>query len=428
MTSLRPETALYSNLDMLSINTDLEATAAKLRWYEMELMNELEEAEQMETAERADKEKTDFIEIELRYIWNESDNTIDMGRLKATDLRGNKRITLPPPLKSNKENILQARLALWRSTIEEYKAQHCNSKGEQEQSMDPNLLVGIKKLQRRAARGDVIVTVSNKRNDLVMTSIGIYQKQTEAQTGGDTDIPRSTVRLLKRRVNTALKTFHNTFGTGLAHGPRNRKRIWDAGILLGESSAMIHIATKTHKPIPEDGVPKARAITDVGECTTSQLGNAISILLEACIKSEAWDGECLSTQHQLALLRQANSNLQLYRKNEWSGEQYDILEGGVCLFSGDVEGLFPSLDKEECSIAAGETVARCFNKLVGVNVNHALASLAAANTEEIKKDCIREGIKLPARKHRRGVHPGEFTGELSQMAAGNKPETVIDEE
>ena len=67
-----------------------------------------------------------------------------------------------------------------------------------------------------------------------------------------------------------LKNFNNTFGTGAAHGNRNRKRIWDNRYCIGESAALINITTKTHKKIPDTGIPKSRAITDAGECSTSQ--------------------------------------------------------------------------------------------------------------------------------------------------------------
>ena len=70
------------------------------------------------------------------------------------------------------------------------------------------------------------------------------------------------------------------------------------------------------------------------------------MLLEACIKSKDWDGECISTQHQLALIRILNEEMEPYVRREWSGDGDDILSGGACLFSGDVEALDPSLAEQ----------------------------------------------------------------------------------
>ena len=59
-----------------------------------------------------------------------------------------------------------------------------------------------------------------------------------------------------------------------------------------------------------------------------------------------------------------------------------MLSGGTGLFSGDVEALYPSLEKETCARAAGRTVARNWSKVKGANVCHALVGLASANTHE----------------------------------------------
>ena len=87
---------------------------------------------------------------------------------------------------------------------------------------------------------------------------------------------------------------------------------------------MINITTKTHKKLPESGIPKSRAVTDAGECSTSQLGNSLAMLIEACIKSQDWDGECISTQHQLALIRKLNEEMEPYVRTDWSGGEDDI--------------------------------------------------------------------------------------------------------
>ena len=178
-----------------------------------------------------------------------------------------------------------------------------------------------------------------------MTSLDVYKKQAGEKTSKDRPIERREIIENERRLNTALKNFHNTFGTGSAHGDHNRKIIWEYGIRVGESAALINIATKTHKPMPASGIPKSRAITDAGECSTAQLGNNLAMLIEACLKSQEWDGESLSTQHQIALLRNTNMDMAPYTRKEWSGDPLDITPGGACIFSGDVEALFPSLGK-----------------------------------------------------------------------------------
>ena len=152
MIKLRPETALYSDLNIIEIESDIEATLCKLRWTEMEKDEEYEEVEIIDRAEHSDRSNIDFIEIVSRLVWNESDNSIDMGRVKSTDMRGNKRIKLPPPLDPKREGLIQTRASLWRRIMVTYKNEFCTGKDKhkQKQTMDPKLLVGIDKLKKIA--------------------------------------------------------------------------------------------------------------------------------------------------------------------------------------------------------------------------------------------------------------------------------------
>ena len=318
----------------------------------MEKEDELEEAEIMDNLENSDREKMDLIDNEARCVWNEADNSVDMGRVRATDLRGNKRICLPQPLDPKKEGLLQARAALWKDVIHKYRNEHCRADGKQKQILDKELMIGISKLKKRSGKKAEIITVSDKGNDLVVSSLDVYTKQVEEQTVKDKIIDRKNIIEVERRLNMTVRNFTNTFGTGLVHGERNRKRIWDNSTNVGEAAALVNISTKTHKPIPPSGIPKSRAITDAGECSTAQLGNSVAMLLEAITKSNEWDGESLSTQHQIAMLRQLNQNMAPYNRREWQGDPTDVTGGGDCIFSGNVEALFPSLDKEVCAQVA----------------------------------------------------------------------------
>ena len=166
----------------------------------------------------------------------------------------------------------------------------------------------------------------------------------------------------------------------------------------------------------------------MGECSTLQLGNSLAMLVEACLKSQEWDGECMSTQHQIALFRRTNEEMGPYTRREWSGRSDDILSGGTGLFSGDVEALYPSLEKETCARAAGRTVGRNWTKIKGVNLHHALIGLASFNTREIRKHMEESGILhlMPERRHSRGKRPGEFTDELTRLADNRKHSEVED--
>ena len=79
MTQMRPETTIYADLNMVEIDSDIEATLAKLRLTEMEKEEEYNEVEIMDRTEHSDRERIDIVDIESILVWNECDNNIDMG-------------------------------------------------------------------------------------------------------------------------------------------------------------------------------------------------------------------------------------------------------------------------------------------------------------------------------------------------------------
>ena len=55
--------------------------------------------------------------------------------------------------------------------IGKYRDEFYNSKGKKKQTIDPKLQIGIVKLRKRMAKKNDIIKVSDKGNDLVMTSV-----------------------------------------------------------------------------------------------------------------------------------------------------------------------------------------------------------------------------------------------------------------
>ena len=93
-------------MNLTEIDSYIEGTLAKLRLTELEKEDEYEEVKIMDRTEHCDRDNIDIIDIESRLVWNETDNSINMGRLKATDMRVNKRIKVPPALEDKKDNYL----------------------------------------------------------------------------------------------------------------------------------------------------------------------------------------------------------------------------------------------------------------------------------------------------------------------------------
>ena len=91
----------------------------------MDRLDKLETGEKMDKIKHTNEDKLDNIDMESRLVWNHIDNTVDMGRLKATDLRENNRIILPQSLPPQRESILQARLTLWKEVFFGYMSQNC---------------------------------------------------------------------------------------------------------------------------------------------------------------------------------------------------------------------------------------------------------------------------------------------------------------
>ena len=127
---LPPKFAILDKLDDELAEVELQACSSKHRWEASKL--EEEDLVDMTDAEkeRFDKEM-EIIEAKARQMYCPETNTIDMAKLKATDVKTNTRITLPKPGSTMTEAMIAVREEAIRRIRARFKEEHCNEEGFQ---------------------------------------------------------------------------------------------------------------------------------------------------------------------------------------------------------------------------------------------------------------------------------------------------------
>ena len=121
-------------------------------------------------------------------------------------------------------------------------------------------------------------------------------------------------------------------------------------------------------------------------------------MLDAALAAYPEQFECHSTEEMLAKIDLANDKVKECGQN-------------VCVGSGDVVGLYPSLEHEHSAKLCGELVLRCPAEFKNCDYNVAAVFLAANCA---RSELVEDGLAgvIPNRKFKRGAFPEQSTPEL----------------
>ena len=239
---------------------------------------------------------------------------------------------------------------------------------------------------------------SDKGNKFTVSSIESYTRQGDLHTRGDRMVTEKEVERLQTRMNVLSRGLAKITGVGINWGEKNQGRCW--GNLISEAciAPLLYPSPKTHKPLDQLGDPKSRPIVQASSCITSRPGEILADILQAALLSFPNQQECLSTEEMLAKVDLANEVIR--------SKGVD-----VCVGSGDVVGLYPSLQHAHSSKLCGELIVACPATFKNVDYNMAAIFVATnCDKDEIKAAGLSKVV--PARRHARGHAPTASTPEL----------------
>ena len=156
---LRPEFAVFNNVDLKRLAEEINITLIKVRWDRRNRDSEVEDGApktEQEAKDQDDKEEKDRMEdADSRMIFDLQTKTIDMGARRATDMAHNTRLILPQPRSAAEEAVLGARQMVWKETAARYRKENCSEDGSPKQhNMTQTQRIGMKKLAKRIKAGE----------------------------------------------------------------------------------------------------------------------------------------------------------------------------------------------------------------------------------------------------------------------------------
>ena len=216
-------------------------------------------------------------------IYSKKDKNLNLGRLKATDYKFNKYVCLPRPESTYREAIHEIRkaemLKVFRKTLEE-KPRPQGRKKIQGSRADSRTMIkdyatnmkdsvsgvsvksnlscseqrGMKSLQDRVKRGEIVVTETDKSRRYCVLKRSQYSEAGSKHTRNDKKISYDQLHCVQKMVNDHAKWLKKIFNIGSDWG--HEERICTSMTDKGEVVSPLYLLVKDHKGwSQEDGTP-----------------------------------------------------------------------------------------------------------------------------------------------------------------------------
>ena len=111
---------------------ETEITKTQVRWTRSNTgYREEEEPLNPEETHEERKKKKEQAEYESRRVHNREDDTIDLGNRRCTDMKNNRKITIPRGRPATEEAELMTRAEIWNKVVTRYINEKCDNRGNQ---------------------------------------------------------------------------------------------------------------------------------------------------------------------------------------------------------------------------------------------------------------------------------------------------------
>ena len=165
---LPPKFALLEKLNIDKFKLENEMTKTKMR-YELKGYDPNEDSQPTIEDFKIDKAMND-IESESRIPFHPVNGSVSMARVRATEMPGNARITLPKAVHPSLEAEMQIRTEAYSKAFTNYQNHHCNGTGQQRRNTSDKQRRGLESVQKRTKSKEIMVTMTSKSGKFSMIS------------------------------------------------------------------------------------------------------------------------------------------------------------------------------------------------------------------------------------------------------------------
>ena len=305
--SLREEMErAYSLVRMELQDEDETEKEVEVRNIETNLSGSKERKEEKEAEERRQAQKEDS--ARTRQVFDPITNEFDERKRRATDLVECARVTLPRPLSTVREAETEMMREIHERIYQEYRAEHCSVKGDQESNLTEQERKGMISLMGRIKKENLIVMRTDKSGKLCVTSEDKYKEMGKVHVEGDIPIGREKIRETDKVMNEHSSAGCGIWSTGSGH--QHEDRIIQSKTSRSENRAKLYLSFKDHKKEQE----KTRPIGTANSSNTRAFANSVSDLLESVANSEQRKFEVISTEDLLHSTKNSNKQVEERKK------------------------------------------------------------------------------------------------------------------
>ena len=147
----------------------------------------------------------EYLEAEAREVFDVNGKVFDYGKKKSTDLTDNKEVTLPKPMDNHTECSLEVIKNKVMKAFRDYKTKNCDRKGNQRTNLTSSEEQGLKSLQKRIQKGDIVALKTDKSGKMTICKMEDYIKMGLERTKNDKEISYEEVKSIQKRINNTTR-------------------------------------------------------------------------------------------------------------------------------------------------------------------------------------------------------------------------------
>ena len=209
-------------------------------------------------------------------------------------------MTLPRPLTVIREAEIENRRSLHDKIYQEYRAEKCNDKGEQENNLTWEEKKGLKSLMQRVSKGEILVMKTDKSGNMSVTTRDKYLEMGKEHVGDDEEVGRVKIVETDKILNEHSAAWCSIWSTGRDH--EHQDRVLHSKTSRSENRANLYLTHKDHKKEND----KTRPVGTANSSNTRAFANSVSDLLESVAASGDDKFEVISSEDLLHHTKESN--------------------------------------------------------------------------------------------------------------------------
>ena len=209
------------------------------------------------------------------------------------------RITLPKPLSTQEEAMLETRKRSQKEIFKEYISKSTDKNSEQVSNLTKEEQEGLKSLRNRIQKREIIIMKTDKSLKFAVTTEEEYLKMGQEHTKNNREVNRQELIDIEETINGHTRAWTQIWSSGQDHN--HTSRIMNSKITHSENIADLYLMFKDHKK-----GNKTRPTATGHTSNTLGMSNAVAEVMEAVSNSETSRYNMISSEDMLARINEYN--------------------------------------------------------------------------------------------------------------------------